>query len=156
MTPAIRLAACALAAVISTTPTASADDMTFVTPDTIKWTAAPPVFPKGAQFVVLSGNPREEGPYVVRLKLPNGYTIPPHWHTQPENVTVLSGAFHIGMGDKLDKSHAHKVTATGHFAMPGKMHHYAWAEGETVIDVFSFGPFDLAYVDPKDDPRPKQ
>ena len=40
--------------------------------------------------------------YVVRLKVPAGYKIAAHTHPNDENVTVLSGSFNIGTGDKLD------------------------------------------------------
>jgi ChrR-like protein with cupin domain len=123
-----------------------------ITADAIKWQPAPPVFPKGAEFAVLSGNPRKAGPYVVRIKLPDGYMIPAHWHSRPEHVTVISGKFNIGMGEKLDKVRTQPLGPGGFFAMPGKMAHYGWVEGETIMDVFSIGPFDMRYIDPQDDP----
>src|SRR6266853_4155231 len=82
---------------------ALADDMKMpMNGKDIKWGPAPPFFPKGAEFAVLSGDPSKDGLYVVRLKMPAGYRIPAHNHPTTENVTVLSGAFNIGMGDKLD------------------------------------------------------
>jgi len=82
---------------------ANADDM--------KWGAAPNVFPPGAQIAVVSGDPFKEGLYVVRLKMPAGYKIPAHNHPTTEYVTVLTGAFNIGMGDKLDEKKRHGVAA---------------------------------------------
>ncbi len=41
-----------------------------VTPDKIQWGPAPPVFPAGAQFAVLAGDPSKPGPFVVRIKAP--------------------------------------------------------------------------------------
>ena len=70
--------------------------------DDVKWSPAPNVFPARAQIAIVSGNPFKEGLYVVRLKMPAGYKIPAHNHPTTEYVTVLSGDFHIGMGDKLD------------------------------------------------------
>ena len=70
--------------------------------DDVKWNPAPNVFPARAQIAIVSGNPFKEGLYVVRLKMPAGYKIPAHNHPTTEYVTVLSGDFHIGMGDKLD------------------------------------------------------
>ena len=73
----------------------------------IKWGPAPNVLPPGAQIAVVSGDPFKDALYVVRLKMPTNYTIPPHNHPTSEYVTVLSGDFHIGMGEKLDR-HLHR------------------------------------------------
>jgi hypothetical protein len=35
--------------------------------------------------------------------LPDGYRVPPHTHPKTERVTVISGTFNIGMGDKFDE-----------------------------------------------------
>ena len=76
------------------------DDYIAVQP--LKWGPAPPGLPPGARVAVLSGNPGSDGPYVVRARLPGGYKIAPHTHPTDESVTVLSGVFHIAMGDKFD------------------------------------------------------
>ena len=65
---------------------------------------------------------------------------------------VISGTFNVGMGDKLDKSKGEALAAGGFFAATPKMRHYAWATGETVVEISGIGPFDITYVDPKDDP----
>ncbi len=54
------------------------------------------------RLAVISGDPSKDGLYVVRLKMPANYKIPAHNHPTAEYVTVVSGDFHIGMGDKLD------------------------------------------------------
>ena len=52
---------------------ALADDMKMpMNGKDIKWGPAPPFFPKGAEFAVLSGDPSKDGLYVVRLKMPAG------------------------------------------------------------------------------------
>ena len=75
------------------------------TPDTIPWGPAPPVVRPGAQFAVLEGDPTaSSGDYTIRLKMPDGFRISPHWHPERENVTVISGTFKVGMGDEFDAS----------------------------------------------------
>src|SRR5687768_15938354 len=74
-------------------------------PDSITWQDGPPSLPKGAQIAVLEGDPTKEGPFVFRVKVPDGYRIPPHTHPKMERVTVIAGSFNIGMGEKFD-SHA--------------------------------------------------
>lgn len=120
--------------------------------DGLRWGKVPPVFPKGAQLAVVSGDPGKNGLYVVRLRMPPGYEIPAHHHPTAEYVTVLSGKFHIGMGDKLDQGRGQELRAGGFAEAPPGMNHYAWASSETVIQVHGQGPFALTYVNPADDP----
>jgi hypothetical protein len=122
-----------------------------VNPGELKWGDAPAVFPKGAQLAVLHGNPFAKGAFAVRLKMPDGYRIAPHWHTQDENLTVLSGTFVLHMGDSMD-AQGHEIEAGGYHFLPGKQHHAAVAQGETVVQVHGEGPFDMHYLNPADDP----
>src|SRR6266446_4998556 len=92
-------------------------------PDSLEWTAAPPALPKGAQIAVLYGDPGKEGPFVVRLKFPAGYKIPPHMHPSDENVTVISGTLHLEMGDKIDPKQGNALTAGSFVHMPKGTHH---------------------------------
>src|SRR6516162_5738345 len=77
-------------------------EMAVYPPADLKWVDGPPSLPAGARLAVLEGDPGKEGPFVMRLKLPDGYRIPPHTHPRPERVTVISGTFNIGMGEKFD------------------------------------------------------
>ena len=123
-----------------------------VAPADLKWGDPPPVFEKGMSFAVVSGDPGKPGPYVVRLKMPAGYKIAPHFHPTDENVTVLSGIFGIGMGDKLDQATAKQLPQGGFVLLPAQMHHYAIAISEAMVQVHGIGPFQLTYVNPADDP----
>jgi quercetin dioxygenase-like cupin family protein len=124
-------------------------------PAGLKWGPAPPTLPTGAQITVLSGDPSKNAPYVIRLKIPAGYQIPAHHHPTVENVTVLSGSFHAGMGDKLDQKNATTFEPGGFVSMPANMNHYAWATSETIVQVHGEGPFQIVYVNPADDPSKK-
>lgn len=127
-----------------------------VTPDKVQWGPAPPVFPAGAQFAVLAGDPAKPGPFVVRIKAPDGYRMMPHWHPTAETVTVLSGEFRVGMGDKFDESSLTALPAHSFASVPAHHNHYAMAKGETELQVNSTGPFKLVYVNPADDPSKGQ
>ena len=148
--------ALALALLLAGTTIALADDMSPpVNADKIKWGPAPPVLPPGAQFAVISGDPSKSGLYVIRLKLPAGYRVPAHNHPTAEYVTVISGKFNIGMGDKLETKHGVELRQGGFGAAPAKMNHYAWTTAETIVQVHGEGPFALTYVNPADDPSKK-
>lgn len=133
---------------------AADDDHVAVAPDQLKWMPAPPVFPKGAEVAVLSGDPSKDGLYVVRVRVPSGLKIPAHTHPNDENVTVISGTFNFGMGAKLDESKGTALKAGGFFKALKGMQHYAWcSEGTCVIQLHGMGPQTLIYVNPADDPR---
>ena len=125
-----------------------------VNPDTLKW-ADPPVLP-GAKLAVVQGDPAKEELFVYRLKFPAGYKVPPHFHKAGENVTVLTGVFYIGLGEKFDQGSGQELPVGGFVSVPPTHPHYAWAGGqETVVHVHGVGPTDLTFVNPADDPRKK-
>jgi quercetin dioxygenase-like cupin family protein len=125
-------------------------------PSALKWKDGPPSLPKGAKITVLEGDPAKEGPFVFRVKVPDGYRIPPHTHPRPERVTVISGTFHLGMGEKFDKRKGEKMPAGAYGTWPAGMKHFVWVEGETVVQFHGEGPWKIEYVDPADDPRKKK
>jgi hypothetical protein len=102
--------------VVAQSPTGhhgGASDHTTVSSGDLKW-SAPAAYAKGAQLAVLKGDPTKEGMYVVRLQVPAGFVIAPHTHPNDENVTVISGHFNIGTGDKLDRTRGQSVKAGGY------------------------------------------
>ena len=79
-------------------------------PDELKWTDVPSL-PAGAKIAVIEGPLNEAVPFTFRLKFPANYQIPAHWHPAIEHVTVISGTFHMGTGDKLDQSDTKALSA---------------------------------------------
>ena len=104
---------------------------------------------------MLFGDPSKEGPFALRVKLPEGYSIPPHTHPADEVVTVLSGTFRLGMGETADQSKAQPLPAGSFFALSPGTAHYVFTDEETVIQINTVGPWGLTYINPKDDPRQK-
>ena len=144
-----------LLVVLLGTSGAVADEMKMpVNASQLQWAAAP-ALPEGAQIAVLSGDPSKDGLYVVRVMMPAGYKVPAHNHPTTEMVTVISGDFHLGMGDKLDEEKGTLLTAGGFAEAPAKMNHFAWATTPTVVQIHGQGPFAITYVNPADDPRSK-
>lgn len=126
-----------------------------VLPDKIEWKDAPALGP-GAKMAVLEGDPTKEGYFAMRVKLPDGFRIAPHTHPCYERVTVISGTFNLGAGEKFDQSATHALPAGSYWSMEPGMRHFAWAKGETVVQVATMGPWGINYVNPADDPRRKQ
>lgn len=127
------------------------------TPETINWGPAPPFVPAGAQLAVLEGNPvAETGDYTVRLKMPSGYRIAPHWHPKRENVTVVSGTLNLGMGDRFVESGMKTLPAGSFGYLDPDMHHYVSTSGETVVQIHGQAPIQFNYINPNDDPSRKK
>jgi mannose-6-phosphate isomerase-like protein (cupin superfamily) len=122
----------------------------------VKWGPPPPMLQPGAKFAVIDGDPGAKGNVTVRLMLPAGYKIAPHWHPTDEHVTVLAGELSIGMGDTLDESKGVTMRAGGYGVAPANMHPYAWSKSGATIQIHLMGPFALTYVNPADEPSPKK
>lgn len=154
-----KTAAVALAAIVLGAMTAPAlaqgtsGKETFMNTKDITWGDAPPSIPKGAKLAVLQGDPGKPEPFVIRLMLPPGFKIPPHAHSQAESLTVISGTFYLGTGDKIEMSKAHALNAGGFHALSAGDHHYAFVKAQTVVQVNGMGPFNITYINPDDDPQ---
>ena len=156
LTLAMLAAMCCAGALFDATAGAGADEKNAFTPDAIQWGPPPPFVAPGAQFAVIEGNPTaSHGDYTVRLKMPAGYRIAPHWHPLRENVTVISGTFKVGMGDVFDETKMGEFPAGSFAYLDPNMHHYAMAKGEAVVQIHGTAPVQFNYVNPADDPSKK-
>jgi hypothetical protein len=125
-----------------------------VKPGDLKW-ADVPSLPPGAKIAVIEGPPTEAVPFTFRLKFPAGYKIPAHSHPAIEHVTVISGAFNLGTGDKFDEKKTMPLPAGSVAIMQPKTNHFGWMKQETIVQVHGMGPWGVTYVNPADDPRKK-
>lgn len=118
----------------------------------VKWTDPPPSVPPGAKMAVISGNPGNPEPFTIRLQLPSGYTLAPHWHPTDEHVTVLSGTFSAAMGKAFDDKALGDLPAGSYAVMAATMPHFARAKTAVTLQVHGMGPFVVNYVNPADAP----
>ncbi len=125
-------------------------------PAELTWMDGPPSLPSGVQMAVVSGDPGKAGKFTIQLKMPADYAVPPHSHPTDEVVKVVSGEVHYAMSDKMDMAKA-KTLKTGDASidMKAKMNHWVHASAPATVQVSAMGPFEITYVDPKDDPRKK-
>jgi quercetin dioxygenase-like cupin family protein len=131
----------------------TAEKMESFTTQKMKWNDEP-ILPKGAKSALLIGDPAKPGVFIVRLKFPPNYPIPAHTHPYAEVITVLSGQLGNGMGEKFDKSNGEILNAGDSFVLPAGHAHYVWTnDQETIVELIATGPWDISYIDPKDDPR---
>jgi quercetin dioxygenase-like cupin family protein len=88
--------------------------------------------------------------------MPDGYQVPAHWHSRDENVTVISGGFSLGVGEEPSRDKGRLLEPGGFVHMPAHTPHYAWAKGDTVVQVSGIGPFDLNLVGATGSSTPKR
>jgi quercetin dioxygenase-like cupin family protein len=146
--------AAVLGAALCALPALAEEDHVLEPEGAFDYTADPPAVPEGAEIAVVHGDPAADGLFAVRLRMPEDYFIPPHLHSGPEVVTVISGSLLVGVGEEPDRAAATEVTVGGVFAADAEHVHYAFAaEDGTVIQVTGTGPFTVTYADDADDPR---
>ena len=137
----------------SSTAAPGQGQMTLYPQAEIKWKDGPQTLPKGVKMAVLEGDPAKPGMFTLRFKFPDGFEVKPHWHTQTEHATVVSGVLHLGMGERFDRA-ATQALPVGTFGYwPAGTRHFAWFEGETILQLHGQGPWTVEYVNPADDPR---
>ena len=121
----------------------------------LKWMDGPASLPNGVQMAVVSGDPGKKGAFTIQLKMPANYAVPPHSHPTNEVVKVVSGKLHYGMSRKANMSAAKTLTAGHSVTMKAKMNHWVHAPTTATVQVSGTGPFEITYVNAKDDPRKK-
>jgi hypothetical protein len=72
-----------------------------------------------------------------------------------ENVTVITGAFRLGFGDRIDRGEMRELPAGSYVMLPKELPHYNEVKGETLLQFHGIGPYDITYVNGADDPRRK-
>ena len=105
---------------------------------------------------MLSGNPGKAGLFTIRVKFPPGYVIPPHHHPSDELVTVIAGQLGLGMGKTLNRRAAATLVQGGYVVAPANMNHFAFTRAGATVQITANGPFEIIYVNPRDDPRRKR
>jgi hypothetical protein len=140
---------------VHTEETAAHDHWSLYQPDQIEWREGPASLLPGAKLAVLEGDPAQEGFFTIRLKMPDGFRVAPHWHPKIERITVIAGVLNLGTGDTFDPESKSilKLGAGSYSSMPAKMTHFGWMTGETILQLSSIGPWEVVYVNPADDPR---
>jgi len=118
----------------------------------LEWKDLPSI--PGAKIALLEGPMNEAVPFTARIK-GKDIKIPPHTHPGIEHVTVISGEFGMGLGEKWDDKGLHTLKAGDMMIMQPNTPHYAKSKGETVLQVHGMGPWKVVYVNPADDPANK-
>lgn len=116
-------------------------------PDRIAWSAAPPSMPAGTQMAVLEGDPGAKRWFTVRMKVPAGARLAPHWHPRDERVTVLSGLVAVGFGDVIDEAAVARFGPGSFYVNPANSHHYVLFVEDSVVQLTGVGPWEVHFVE---------
>ena len=124
-----------------------------ILPEEIHWNPFA-AFPPAVRLAVVVGDPSQEGPYTIRVKVPSGVKLMPHRHPEDRIYTVISGVFYIGLGEEFDAEKLEAYPPGAVIILPGNTSHFHWAKsGEYITQVTAIGPLGMEYVNSKDDPR---
>ncbi|MGH7561737.1 MAG: cupin domain-containing protein [Gemmatimonadales bacterium] len=97
----------------------------------LTWSPCPPIFPKGCEVTVLSGDPTT-GPSDVFLRVPSNYTFPPHRHTSAEHIVIVAGVVHVTYAG----GHQAELKERMYGLVPGKAGHKAHCGGRAGCVLF--------------------
>src|SRR5262249_40120644 len=117
-----------------------------LTPVEMKWTSQGGLAAPGMEQLNLVGDPAKPGPYTLRLKFPKGFKIAPHTHPDSREVTILSGTFATGYGEKFDAASLKILPAGSFYTEPANVPHYIEIKEEVILQVSGTGPSGRQYV----------
>lgn len=132
----------------------NAGGMTTVVPSDKQWEKTK-AMPYGMRIMLLEGDPAKPGPYVYRIKVPQGYKWPPLKYPDERVTTVLKGTLWAGEGERYDAMKMQELGPGSTFVTKADTPHFQWARTWVELQVTGKGPIDnpVTYVNPDDDPR---
>ena len=134
----------AASALNAQTPSASPIGLT---PEAIVWIDGPATLPPGSKMAVLEGNPKADGMFTMRVRIPAGSAIPPHWHPRQERVTILAGAADLGFGSVANAGKVTRYRAGSFYVNPPRVMHYLFFPEATEMQMTGIGPWELQTTD---------
>jgi hypothetical protein len=134
MLPGLLLASLGIAGVTHAAPQVTSVRTVFPTDDS-SWRSGPPGLPGGSTFAVISGDPAQAGPFMIRVELPSGYRLAPYRRPRDENIVVLAGAIQVGT----------RTLASGSFIrLRANQWHFLSTQSGATLQIFGDGPFALS------------
>jgi ChrR-like protein with cupin domain len=135
------------AAVLTAQPPLKPDPPIGLTPEAMVWTDGPATLPPGSKVAVLEGSPKSDGMFTMRLRIPAGSAIPPHWHPRQERVTILSGAVDLGFGSVANAGNTKRYRAGSFYVNPPRVMHFLFFSEATEMQLTGVGPWELQTTD---------
>ena len=126
-------------------PGTPASQPVFTSADALKWTDLDPTGAPGVKIAVLWGD-HTKGPFGAYLKLPAGFAVPLHTHTQEMRVVFLSGTYIQAPEGKPEV----RLGPGSYMLQPGGNYRHTTScdkASDCVFFVEADGPFDLKIVE---------
>ena len=119
-----------------------------LTPDEMKWRSQGVLAAPGLEQANLVGDPAKPGPYTIRIRFPKGYGIPAHTHPDAREVTIISGTYATGYGERFDPAGLKVLPAGSFYTEPANLPNYIEIKEDVVLQVSGTGPSGRKYVNP--------
>ena len=132
--------------------TASAAAAETVKDEDLKWSFVPG-FARPIEVAMVSGNPAEPGPFVIRLRMPSGMKIAPQRYPDDRELTILKGIFWSAEGESYNWRDMNEYKAGAVIRKPTGKAYYGWARIAVILEEKGTGPTKIEYVHEEDDPR---
>jgi quercetin dioxygenase-like cupin family protein len=124
-----------------------------LTPPEMKWSPQGALALPGMEQTNLVGDPAKPGPYTIRLTFPAGYKVAAHTHPDSREVTILSGTWYTGYGDKFDTEKLKALPAGSFYTEPANVSHFVEVREPVLVQVSGMGPSGRKFVNPADNPK---
>jgi uncharacterized RmlC-like cupin family protein len=122
-------------------PAESKKQVTALAPQDIRW-FTPAYYTDGRQRAHLLGDSSKGGDWTDRVRIPGGARLLAHTHPHDEIVTVIEGAWYLGLGEKFDDTALKAYPAGSFILIPADVPHFiATRVGPVVVQVSGHGVF---------------
>lgn len=122
-------------------PAESKKQVTALAPQDIRW-FTPAYYTDGRQRAHLLGDSSKGGDWTDRVRIPGGARLLAHTHPHDEIVTVIEGAWYLGLGEKFDDAALKAYPAGSFILIPADVPHFiATRAGPVVVQVSGHGVF---------------
>lgn len=112
----------------------------------IVWKEGNANLPRGTMIAVLEGNPKAEGIFTMRVKLPPGGLLIPHTHPREERVTILEGRVFVGFGEVVDWSSGTRFNPGDYYVNPSGAPHFVWSNEGAIVQITGMGPWEIHFL----------
>lgn len=113
---------------------------------TLNWQAYPGV--PGVEMAILTGHPKQPGLYTIRARFAPGTFTRPHFHPETRWITVISGTWWAGSGERFDQGATVPMPAGSYITHPPGMIHFDGARDEpVVVQITGIGPSGTTFIE---------
>ena len=123
--------------------------------DSLEWKYVPGIA-RPIEMAIVSGNPAEPGPYVVRYRAPSGMKWAPRVYNTAREITVLKGIYWFTPGNDYNWRQMDEFKVGSVLNIEAGKAYFGWARTAVVIEEKGEGPAVIQYVHDEEDPRNKR